>query len=155
MVSGFMILVYFFETYLDLRQHAALKLTTLPKTLVGVISQEKFEKSRAYSLDKSHFNFVHELVTILLDSAILFYGILPWFWKKSGSFVVLAGFNEENEILHTLAFLAGVMIWSQSMHIDINDFQFQIYFLKEVSWLGLVSLYSRDSLADDTVHRPS
>ena len=49
---GFMILVYFFETYLDLRQHAALKLTTLPKTLVGVISQEKFEKSRAYSLDK-------------------------------------------------------------------------------------------------------
>ena len=50
--SGFMILVYFFETYLDLRQRAALKLPTLPKTLVGVISQEKFEKSRAYSLDK-------------------------------------------------------------------------------------------------------
>lgn len=47
-----MILVYIFETYLDLRQHAALKLPTLPKQLVGVISQEKFEKSRAYSLDK-------------------------------------------------------------------------------------------------------
>lgn len=47
-----MILMYFFETYLDLRQHAALKLPKLPKTLEGVISQEKFEKSRAYSLDK-------------------------------------------------------------------------------------------------------
>lgn len=47
-----MILMYIFETYLDLRQHAALKLPTLPKTLEGVISQEKFEKSRAYSLDK-------------------------------------------------------------------------------------------------------
>jgi hypothetical protein len=33
--------------------------------------------------------------------------------QKSGSFVVLAGFNEENEIFNTLAFLAGVMIWSQ------------------------------------------
>jgi hypothetical protein len=33
--------------------------------------------------------------------------------------VVLAGLNAENEILHTLAFLAGVMIWSQvSMSID-------------------------------------
>lgn len=50
--SGFMILMYIFETYLDIRQHAALKLPTLPKTLEGVISQEKFEKSRAYSLDK-------------------------------------------------------------------------------------------------------
>ena len=50
--SGFMIVMYVFETYLDLRQHTALKLPTLPKTLVGVISQEKFEKPRAYSLDK-------------------------------------------------------------------------------------------------------
>lgn len=50
--SGFMILMYIFETYLDVRQHRALKLPTLPKTLEGVISQEKFEKSRAYSLDK-------------------------------------------------------------------------------------------------------
>lgn len=50
--SGFMVLMYVFETYLDLRQHSALKLPTLPKTLEGVISQEKFEKSRAYSLDK-------------------------------------------------------------------------------------------------------
>lgn len=47
-----MILMYIFETYLDKRQHAALKLPTLPKPLEGLISQEKFEKSRAYSLDK-------------------------------------------------------------------------------------------------------
>jgi len=51
-LTGFMIVMYIFETYLDLRQLSALKLPTLPKTLVGVISQEKFEKSRAYSLDK-------------------------------------------------------------------------------------------------------
>ncbi|KAG8653526.1 hypothetical protein MANES_05G031000v8 [Manihot esculenta] len=121
-VLGFMVLMYVFETYLDLRQHSALKLPTLPKTLEGVISQEKFEKSRAYSLDKSHFNFVHEFVTILLDSAILYFGILPWFWKKSGNFLLLSGLSAENEILHTLAFLAGVMIWSQ-----ITDLPFSLY----------------------------
>ncbi|CAI9101985.1 OLC1v1000166C1 [Oldenlandia corymbosa var. corymbosa] len=122
MYMGFMILVYIFESYLDLRQHSALKLPTLPKPLVGLISQEKFEKSRAYSLDKSIFHFVHEFVTVLMDSAILFFGILPWFWKKSGEYLVFAGLNADNEILHTLAFLAGVMFWSQ-----ITDLPFSLY----------------------------
>ncbi|RYQ92741.1 hypothetical protein Ahy_B09g098956 isoform G [Arachis hypogaea] len=57
----FMIFMYFFETYLDIRQLKALKLPTLPKTLEGVISQDKFLKSRAYSLDKS---LVDHLVVI-------------------------------------------------------------------------------------------
>lgn len=91
----------------------------------------------------SNFHFVHDFVTLLMDTAILFYRILPWFWKvsntnknsvcgnleislmlfshyiasfvlqKSGDFVVLAGLNAENEIRHTLSFLAGVMIWEQ------------------------------------------
>ena len=38
---------------------------------------------------------------------------LTFLLQKSGDFVVLAGLNAENEILHTLAFLAGVMFWSQ------------------------------------------
>ncbi|XP_057435703.1 CAAX prenyl protease 1 homolog [Lotus japonicus] len=139
-VVGFMILMYIFETYLDVRQHAALKLPTLPKSLEGVISQEKFEKSRAYSLDKSHFHFVHEFVTILTDSTILYFGVLPWFWKKSGDFVTVVGLNAENEILHTFGFLAGVMIWSQ-----ITDLPFSLYstfviearhgFNKQTPWL--------------------
>ncbi|KAL3517197.1 hypothetical protein ACH5RR_024099 [Cinchona calisaya] len=147
-----MILMYLFESYLDLRQHAALKLPTLPKTLEGVISQEKFEKSRAYSLDKSNFHFVHEFVTILMDSAILFFGILPWFWMKSGEFLVLAGLNAENEILHTLAFLAGVMFWSQ-----ITDLPFSLYctfmiearhgFNKQTIWLFFRDMIKGISLA--------
>jgi STE24 endopeptidase len=51
-MTGFMIFMYFIETYLDLRQHTALKLPHLPKPLKGVVSQDKFEKSRAYSIDK-------------------------------------------------------------------------------------------------------
>ncbi|KDP28583.1 hypothetical protein JCGZ_14354 [Jatropha curcas] len=117
-----MILIYIFETYLALREHATLKLPTLPKALEGVVSQEKFEKSRAYSLDKSRFGFVHGFVTTLTDSAILYFRILPWFWKKSGNFLLLLGLNTENEILHTLAFLAGVMMWSQ-----VTELPFSLY----------------------------
>ncbi|XP_055817230.1 CAAX prenyl protease 1 homolog isoform X1 [Solanum dulcamara] len=145
-VVGFMILMYIFESYLDVRQHAAHKLPTLPKPLVGVISQEKFEKSRAYSLDKSYFHFIHEFVTILMDSSILYFRILPWFWKRSGEFLVYLGLNAENEIFHTLSFLAGVMVWSQ-----ITDLPFSLYstfviearhgFNKQTMWL-----YFRDMI---------
>ncbi|XP_055817231.1 CAAX prenyl protease 1 homolog isoform X2 [Solanum dulcamara] len=141
-----MILMYIFESYLDVRQHAAHKLPTLPKPLVGVISQEKFEKSRAYSLDKSYFHFIHEFVTILMDSSILYFRILPWFWKRSGEFLVYLGLNAENEIFHTLSFLAGVMVWSQ-----ITDLPFSLYstfviearhgFNKQTMWL-----YFRDMI---------
>ncbi|XP_073281821.1 CAAX prenyl protease 1 homolog isoform X1 [Primulina huaijiensis] len=151
-VVGFMIMVYIFETYLDIRQHTALKLPTLPKPLVGVISQEKFEKSRAYSIDKSHFHFVHELVTILMDSAILSFGVLPWFWKMSGEFLLYAGLNAENEILHTLAFLAGVMFWSQ-----LTDLPFSLYstfviearhgFNKQTIWLFIRDMIKGIALA--------
>ncbi|TMX05005.1 CAAX prenyl protease 1 homolog [Solanum pennellii] len=145
-VVGFMILMYIFESYLDVRQHAAHKLPTLPKPLVGVISQEKFEKSRAYSLDKSYFHFIHEFVTIIMDSSILYFRILPWFWKRSGEFLVYLGLNAENEIFHTLSFLAGVMVWSQ-----ITDLPFSLYstfviearhgFNKQTVWL-----YFRDMI---------
>ncbi|RWW02702.1 hypothetical protein BHE74_00026047 [Ensete ventricosum] len=135
-----MIFMYLFETYLDIRQHAALKLPNLPKPLEGVISQEKFEQARAYSIDKSYFHFIHEAVTILMDTAILYFGILPWFWKLSGNLVAYLGLDAENEIIHTLSFLAGVMIWSQ-----ITDLPFSLYstfviearhgFNKQTVWL--------------------
>ncbi|KAL9264374.1 CAAX prenyl protease 1-like protein [Drosera capensis] len=121
-VIGFLILMYLFETYLALRQRAALKLPTLPKPLVGLISQDKFEKSRAYSLDKSKFHFLHEFVSIVLEVAILGFGVLPFFWKRSGEVVQYVGLSPENEIFHTLSFLAGVMIWSQ-----VTDLPFSLY----------------------------
>ncbi|XP_078446100.1 peptidase family M48 family protein isoform X2 [Wolffia australiana] len=140
LVLGFMVCVYLFETYLDIRQHTALKLPTLPKQLEGVVSQEKFVKSRAYSLDKSRFHFVREAVTVLMDVAILALGFLPWLWKRSGDVLLRMGFDPENEIIHTLSFLACMMIWSQ-----VTDLPFSLYstfviearhgFNKQTIWL--------------------
>lgn len=141
-----MILMYILETYLDIRQHGALKLPSLPKQLEGVVSQDKFEKSKAYSLDKSHFHFVHEVVTIVMDTTILYFGVLPWFWKKSGDYVSHMGLNSDNEILHTLSFLAGFMVWSQ-----IIDLPFSLYstfvietrhgFNKQTIWLFFKDMF--------------
>lgn len=141
-VVGFMIFMYFVETYLDLRQHAALKLPQLPKPLEGVVSQEKFEKSRAYSIDKSRFHFVHAVVTIIGDSAILLLRALPLLWQKSEVVVANLGLDPHNEIIHTLTFLAAVTLWSQ-----LIDLPFSLYstfviearhgFNKQTIWLFL------------------
>jgi STE24 endopeptidase len=64
--AGFMILNYIFETYLNIRQHRALKLPTLPKSLAGVISDEKFEKARAYSLDKRCVSILYRVLATIL-----------------------------------------------------------------------------------------
>ncbi|PKU86981.1 CAAX prenyl protease 1 like [Dendrobium catenatum] len=145
-VTSFMIFMYIFETYLDIRQNGALKLPSLPKQLEGVVSHEKFEKSKAYSLEKSHFHFIHEAVTIVMDTSILYFGVLPWFWEKSGNFASHMGLNSENEIIHTLSFLAGVMVWSQ-----ITDLPFALYstfviearhgFNKQTIWLFFRDLF--------------
>lgn len=139
-VVGFMIFMYLFETYLDLRQHSALKIPKLPPQLVGVVSQEKFEKARAYSLDKSRFHFLHALVTIIEDSAILVLGALPWLWERTNAVVEKVGLDPKNEIYHTLAFLAATTVWSQ-----VTELPFSLYstfviearhgFNKQTVWL--------------------
>ena len=36
-----------------------------------------------------------------------------FFLQRSGELVTKVGFSAKNEIIHTLAFLAGAMVWSQ------------------------------------------
>eukprot|EP00249_Psilotum_nudum_P007280 c20445_g1_i1 orf=295-1569(+) len=137
---GFMTFMYFFETYLDLRQHAALQLPTLPLPLLGVVSEDKFEKARAYSLDKSRFHFVHSAVNFLEDTAILLLWALPWLWKATDVVVAQLGLDPHNEIFHTLAFLAATTLWSQ-----VTELPFSLYstfviearhgFNKQTIWL--------------------
>lgn len=84
--------------------------------------------SRVCDYTNGFCNFVLRIIALVLEGeiwdAVLFYTSLavlsslfdpffPLWLQKSGEFVVLVGLNAENEILHTLAFLAGVMIWSQ------------------------------------------
>ena len=75
-----------------------------------------------------------------MDSAILFFGILPWFWKKSENFLPLVGLNTENEILHNLTFLASVMIWSQIIDLPFSFYSTFVIearhgFNKQTIWL--------------------
>ncbi|KAG7397411.1 CAAX prenyl protease 1 [Phytophthora boehmeriae] len=130
----FMTLVYLFETYLDVRQHRKLHDSTFPKPLREAIEglgsyqgktkpaegeadgkQEqatlldatlsKFDKSRAYGLDKSTFSFVHGAYNQLEATAFLLLGYLPFVWTISGQALMAIGLDADNEIYRALMLL--------------------------------------------------
>ncbi|RLN56383.1 hypothetical protein BBJ28_00013181, partial [Nothophytophthora sp. Chile5] len=128
----FLTAVYVFETYLDLRQHQKLKDTTFPAPLADAIggldsasakpppsdtaekteeptllvaTLAKFDKSRAYGLDKSTFGFISGLYSQLEATALLLLGYLPFMWTVSGRALVALGLDAQNEIYLALMLL--------------------------------------------------
>eukprot|EP00246_Nothoceros_aenigmaticus_P009360 TRINITY_DN24819_c0_g1_i1.p1 TRINITY_DN24819_c0_g1~~TRINITY_DN24819_c0_g1_i1.p1 ORF type:complete len:455 (-),score=34.42 TRINITY_DN24819_c0_g1_i1:213-1517(-) len=137
---GVMIFAYICETFLDIRQYRALKIPTLPGPLRGIVSQEKFEKARAYSLDKSWFHFVHAAVNIVEETAILLLRLLPWVWTTAGTLTEWLGFSPENEIVHSLVFLLATTLWTQIVELPFSLYstfviEAQHGFNKQTIWL--------------------
>lgn len=51
-LSGFIVVVFIFETYLEWRQYRSFLTSKLPSELKGVVGEEKFEKSQDYGRAK-------------------------------------------------------------------------------------------------------
>lgn len=65
----------------------------------------KFDKSRAYGLDKSAFGFVAGAYAQIEATAFLLLGYLPFMWTLSGSVLELLGLDASNEITRALMLL--------------------------------------------------
>ncbi|GMF25696.1 unnamed protein product [Phytophthora fragariaefolia] len=129
----FMTLVYLFETYLDVRQHRKLHDTQFPAPLAEAIeglgsyrvrkkegeeggkdekettlleaTRNKFDKSRAYGLDKSTFGFVSGAYNQLEATVFLLLGYLPFVWTMSGRALLALGLDADDEIYRALMLL--------------------------------------------------
>jgi len=116
-VLAFVWLVYLWETYLDLRQRNKMKEDKLPKELVGVVSEEKFHKSRTYSLDKSSFGLLESLFSQLEGTFVLWLGGLPFLWNYSKNLALQYGFTEENEVTISLIFILLASVYEMLFHL--------------------------------------
>ncbi|RLN60604.1 hypothetical protein BBJ29_005825 [Phytophthora kernoviae] len=65
----------------------------------------KFDKSRAYGLDKSTFGFIHGAYNQLEATVFLLLGYLPFMWTISGQTLVAVGLDADNEIYRALMLL--------------------------------------------------
>lgn len=69
--------------YLDVRQLRRLKQRQLPDELKNSITNEEFEKSITYSLDKLQFSFIQESISFVINLLFYIFFLFPYFWKIS------------------------------------------------------------------------
>ena len=69
----------------------------------GLFSEDLFKTSRAYSIDKWHFNFIHSQYNLLEQCAQLCFGLLPWLWYKLPA--ILPEQLVSNEISRSVCFV--------------------------------------------------
>lgn len=69
-------------------------------------TRAKFDKSRAYGLDKSAFGFISGAYNQLEGTAFVLLGYLPFMWTLSGSALAAVGLDPANEITRALMLLA-------------------------------------------------
>lgn len=83
---------------------------------------EKFDKSRAYGLDKSTFGFVSGAYSQVEATALLFLGYLPFMWTLSGRALAALGVDATNEI-----YLAIMLLTLTSVRDTLVGLPFALY----------------------------
>ncbi|TMW67133.1 hypothetical protein Poli38472_012249 [Pythium oligandrum] len=83
---------------------------------------EKFDKSRAYGLDKSTFGFISGAYSQLESTAFLLLGYLPFVWTISGQALSWLGMDADHEIYRTL-----MMLTLTTIRETIMGLPFQLY----------------------------
>jgi len=117
---AFSCLVFALEAILDLRQYDkfkdALASKKIPKLLQGVITQETFDKSNDYGVDKYKFGILQTMIMFVEGMMLVFQGYLPWAWDFSGFLAINAGLisnsssNLYAEIVVTVIFIVLLTI---------------------------------------------
>ncbi|KAK6640946.1 hypothetical protein RUM44_012644 [Polyplax serrata] len=97
----FMVAEFTWEFYLAIRQHKIYrKHTKIPNELIGILSQDTFDKARLYAIDKSKFSMVNDALSLAFAIAFLFCDGLLLSWNYGGNICKSMGFKE-NEIIQT------------------------------------------------------
>lgn len=105
---------YLWETYLEWRQRQVYcRVKDAPPELNGLISQETFDKSRRYQLDKSTFSFAHDLFKQLEFVVIIIVGAIPYAWNVAGNVTAHFGYETEYEITQSVVFLVVMLMYSE------------------------------------------
>lgn len=80
----FSVLVFLFETYIDIRQLKNFyTIKTLPKEITGAVTDETFKKSSHYGGDKLFFSRFEGIFSFLFNMALLLAGWFPYVWDMS------------------------------------------------------------------------
>nr|CDS32581.1 farnesylated protein converting enzyme 1 [Hymenolepis microstoma] len=109
----FVWLLFAWETYLNLRQISLAKKTIKrPQQIEKIMSEEDFDKSRRYSIEKMNFEVVSSFYNIISMSVVLHFGLIAWAWNISKNHLLrldayfshTLGATKDSDILFSLVF---------------------------------------------------
>eukprot|EP00124_Ichthyophonus_hoferi_P002823 Ihof_evm3s212 gene=Ihof_evmTU3s212 len=120
----FLTLVFSWEYYLQLRQHAKFLDKNIPVAIQGVITQEVFEKARVYGRDKSWFTLFNKAFSHFETMIFIYLGGLPLMWRAAGHILEHFGLiHTDFEVLHSITFL-----YLTSVYILITQLPWNLYY---------------------------
>ncbi|TPX55386.1 Ste24 endopeptidase [Powellomyces hirtus] len=122
-VLAFSWAVYLWATYLNYRQHVALRNPYIPPSMSKVIDQKESDKARAYGLDKSRFSFFTDAFEQLQNTAFIHWDILPLFWNWAGQVIIRAGYGLEYEITQSIVFVALMSISGMIFNLPFSIYR--------------------------------
>ena len=87
---AFTVVLYLWETYLQLRDRRVVKATTqVPDVLKNALDEETLSKARAYTLDRTCFSLFKDLIDQCIHHVVLLLYFLPWLWLRCGEWTAL------------------------------------------------------------------
>lgn len=100
------------ELSLDVRQINQLRRDSLPSVLHPYLRPEAFRQMQAWNIQRMTFLRAESTLAWLLESIILYFHLLPYFWSFSLHILELLAPNVENRILRGLVFIFVVSFFS-------------------------------------------
>eukprot|EP00123_Amoebidium_parasiticum_P013678 comp22093_c0_seq1/m.32226 comp22093_c0_seq1/g.32226 ORF comp22093_c0_seq1/g.32226 comp22093_c0_seq1/m.32226 type:complete len:459 (-) comp22093_c0_seq1:782-2158(-) len=117
----FLTMVFFWEMYLQVRQHRKFYESEIPAPIRGIITQEVFDKARAYGKDKSWFTLASQTFNHVETLLVLYLGGLPFLWKIAGNILEHFGLiHTEYEVTQSVLFLYLSTVYQVIMQLPWN-----------------------------------
>ncbi|KAL5730815.1 Ste24 endopeptidase [Ranunculus cassubicifolius] len=122
----------------------------LPEPLKGHMKEERlenFERAQCYWSSIGRYKTFREVVHMLAIGFIIFYRLDAWLWEIAGNLLKDHDYSQENEIIHSLAYLALHFLSLESLefpmalrnfvvkrrHGLIKNPSLSLFFLKQIS----------------------
>ena len=144
-IAMFIILAEFlFNQYLNYRQIRRLGSNQkVPDELTELsVNEEEYSNSLVYSRAKLQFQVVMLLVSTILELALLYFFVEPFFWNLSGSILERREINKYSEFYRGIVFMGFQMIKDKFTSIPFNLYESFVLeekfgFNKKTMWIFL------------------
>ena len=120
---AFTVLVYLFESYLDLRQRLCYSVTSQPPQLTWVTPND-FALAQAYGRDKTHYNLAKSTFDTLKLLALLLFAVYPYLWSLSSSILTSLHLPPSaHPLLHSLIFFTFEQLLDQLTSLPLSYYK--------------------------------